>query len=233
MTPTDTPPTPPLILFSGMGADARLFSLQAPYFSRMIVPDWLPPNPRETLSEYGQRMAEQWNPNEPCFVGGASFGGLVALEVARHLPTRGCFLISSIRSRRELPWRYRWLTPFATTIPGVCVNLSQLFARAALGVSERFVRRNALSPLRVIAEDEGYFHRWAGVAALRWKPPKSGWPFPIFQIHGDRDTVFAAHRSQAETIVPGGGHLLPLTHPQIITRFFQEAMQQVPEQDLV
>ncbi|MCA9069219.1 MAG: alpha/beta hydrolase [Planctomycetaceae bacterium] len=215
----------PLILFSGMGSDARLFRLQAPHFSRMIVPDWLPPVPRETLPEYGQRMARQLNLNEPCFVGGASFGGLVALEVARHLPTRGCFLISSIRSRPELPWRYRWLTPFATLVPGLCVTLSQLFARAALGVTDRITKRNPLSPFRVIAEDEGDFHRWAGVATLRWSPPKEGWNFPIFQIHGDRDSVFDTHRSQAETIIPGGGHLLPLTHPQIITRFIQNGMQ--------
>lgn len=229
MQSPETPTTAPLILFSGMGADARLFKLQAPHFPQLIVPDWLPPEPKETLPEYGKRMAGQWDLDEPCFVGGASFGGLVALEVARHLPARGCFLISSIRSRRELPWRYRWLTPFASSIPGMSVFLSQLFARVALGVTASIRRPNPLSPLRVIVEDAGDFHRWAGVAALRWRPPKDGWPFPIFQIHGDHDSLFPIQRSQADTVIPGGGHLLPLTHPQIITRFLQDGMQQVPD----
>ncbi len=177
-------------------------------------------------------MAESLQVTEPCFVGGASFGGMVALEVARHLPAKGCFLISSIRSRRELPWRYRCLTPFARTIPGICVEVSQLFARGALAVSGRIFRPNVLSPLRVIAEEAGAFHRWAGVAALRWTPPREPWPFPVFQIHGDRDPVFHSRRSLAEVVVPGGGHLLPLTHPQIVNEFLKEGMQQAAGRDL-
>ncbi len=212
-------------MFSGMGADARLFSLQAMQFPNLMVPAWLPPETRETLSDYGKRMAESLSVSKPCFVGGASFGGMVALEVARHLPTKGCFLISTIRSRRELPWRYRWLTPFARLIPGVCTEVSQLFAKGVLASTERIVRPNVLSPLRVIAEEAGGFHRWAGVAALRWNPPREA-PYPVFQIHGDRDPVFNSGRSLAETIVPGGGHLLPLTHPQIVNQFLKEGIEQ-------
>ena len=75
----------PLILFSGMGADASVFLPQSLAFPNLTVPDWPIPNDDDDLTSYCSRMADSLALPQPCVVGGASFGGIVALEMTRHL----------------------------------------------------------------------------------------------------------------------------------------------------
>src|SRR6476619_5718672 len=82
---------PPLILLPGMAADGRLFRHQRTALPCLRTPDWIAPLDREPLAEYAQRFAQAINPGRRCFVGGASFGGLVALEMAAHLQAEACF----------------------------------------------------------------------------------------------------------------------------------------------
>ena len=217
--------SPALIMFPGMGASQRMFQAQRLAFPDLIVPEWIEPKYKESLSDYARRMAEAIDPGRPCIVGGASFGGMVALEVARHLETRACLLISSVRSRKELPWRYRWLVPLVTTIPGTCENLAGWGIRVGVAVSRPF-RKNTIqeSPLVHIANEQGRFLRWASIATLRWKPKPDAFPFPIEQIHGDADRVLESRHTTPNIVIPNGGHVLPLTHPVEINQFLMNAM---------
>src|SRR5687768_11148554 len=107
----------PLILLSGMGADERLFEPQREAFPNLQVPVWIDPLPGESLRAYAVRMAHKVDPGCPCIVGGASFGGMVALEMAPLLQARACLLIGSVRSSEELSWRWRALRPVAILGP--------------------------------------------------------------------------------------------------------------------
>jgi pimeloyl-ACP methyl ester carboxylesterase len=110
----------PLILLSGMGADERILEPQIEKFPRLIVPKWIDPLPNESIPSYARRFAERIDPTRPCFIGGASFGGFVAVEMARHLDAKACFLIGSVKSADDLPLRVRILRPAAAataTIP--------------------------------------------------------------------------------------------------------------------
>ena len=98
-----------LLLFPGMTPNPDVFSEQVNALSNITAVDYLAPEPRESLAQYADRMATHLEPNSPDFVGGLSFGGIVALEVAYRLDVRACFLISSIRCPSELPFRFRLL----------------------------------------------------------------------------------------------------------------------------
>src|SRR5262245_7658263 len=99
----------PLLLLPGMAADARLFEHQLARFPTLRVPSWIDPGRRESLRAYAARFARVVDPGVPCIVGGASFGGVVAQEMAKQLRAVACVLIGSIRSPAELPWRWRAL----------------------------------------------------------------------------------------------------------------------------
>ncbi|HEX4606599.1 MAG TPA: alpha/beta hydrolase [Urbifossiella sp.] len=119
MTPGPAPQNPParagvpIILLSGMAADERLFAAQVAAFPTLRVQPWVAPLPGESLRAYAARLAPVVDPGRPCLVGGASFGGVVALELAPHLPALGCVLIGSIRSPTGLPRRWRALRRMA------------------------------------------------------------------------------------------------------------------------
>lgn len=119
----------PIILLSGMAADERLFEAQVAAFPNLQVQPWMPPLPGESLRQYAARLAPLVDPGRTCLVGGASFGGVVALELAARLSALGCILIGSIRSPAGLPWQWRLLQPFATFGPETLRVLAGLAAR--------------------------------------------------------------------------------------------------------
>ena len=118
----------PIILLSGMAADERLFESQLAAFPELRVQPWIQPIPGESLRAYAARLVPLVNPGRPCIVGGASFGGVVALELAAHLPALACVLIGSIRSPAGLPRRWRLLRPVALLGPDALRVLAALAA---------------------------------------------------------------------------------------------------------
>ena len=56
---------PRLVLFSGMGADARVFAGQSREIEELVVPDWIAPEPGDSLASYAERWARKIDPGEP------------------------------------------------------------------------------------------------------------------------------------------------------------------------
>ncbi len=212
----------PLILLPGIGTDARVFAVQKMAFPQLVVPPWLPPRWQESLSEYAARMAEAVNPGGPCYIGGMSFGGMVALEMSRHLPVKACLLISSLRSARELPQWARWLGPGAWLLP----PWTDWVVSATGTVMLRTLGPVLPKPLKQSCSHLSRMYPcpmlpWACRAVVKWKPDPNSWTCPISHLHGDRDRVIPHRRTTPTQIVPDGGHVLPLTHPFVVNDFIR------------
>ncbi len=210
----------PLILLSGMGADSRLFSHQIEEIPELITPAWIPPLPRESLPAYAVRLANSIDPGRPCVVGGASFGGIVALEMAVHLQAAACVLISSVRSPAEFPWWYRVLRPVACLGPEGLAWVAGLVA----GASELSLGHRTAAQLRRLSRAESEFLRWASWAVLRWSPSTEVRRLRIHHIHGDSDRTFPVRLTRPDVIVAGAGHVLTLSHPQEVNEFLRRVM---------
>ena len=77
-------------LFSGLGADHRAFQyLDVPGYA-MIHVKWIEQEKNETLERYVKRLAKQITMPNPVFIG-LSFGGMVAIEVAKIVATEKLF----------------------------------------------------------------------------------------------------------------------------------------------
>jgi pimeloyl-ACP methyl ester carboxylesterase len=211
----------PMIFFPGMGADERLFASQRAAFANLVVPGWLAPRPDESLPDYAARFAAQVDPGTDCIVGGASFGGFVAVEIARHLRARACFLIGSARGPSELPLRIRTLRGVRRLLPRLPFEWAAPLATSSGAASGWAMGPAQRGVLRQLADADAAFLRWACGAVLTWPepPPLAA---PIFQIHGARDHVLPARRTRADVIVPGAGHLLAVTHPRHVNRFIEQ-----------
>jgi pimeloyl-ACP methyl ester carboxylesterase len=218
---------PPLILFSGMGADERVFRPQIEAFPNIVVPRWPAPRPDDTLCAYAQRLGKQVDPGRPCFVGGASFGGMIAIEVARHLPNvLGCFLIGSVRSPRELPARLRLLRPAARLARFVPFQLLPPVTRRGVALLGRFSSPATRGFLNQVSDADAAFLRWASHAVVTWEAPPAVAEFPIHQIHGDRDRILPWKRTKPDVLVRGAGHVLTLSHPREVNDFLHSRMRE-------
>lgn len=236
MTPPATPIWPtdpsaaaaardPLILFSGMGADERMFAKIRPSLPELTVPRWLPPERGETLRQYARRMSAVVDPNWPVFVGGASFGGFLALEMLPYLPNaRGCFLVGSVRSGNELPWLVKALRParpLCRIIPFQLAWWASGMLAATVGWA---MPRRMREFLKLGASLDPAFFRWAAEAVLTWgddgPPPATA--VPIHQIHGARDRVLPVKLTRPGAIIPGGGHVIALSDPDAVVQFIRD-----------
>jgi pimeloyl-ACP methyl ester carboxylesterase len=216
----------PLILLPGMGADARMFSALRGGLPGIVTPAWITPRPHESLVEYARRFAGTIDPGRPCFIGGASLGGVMALEVAAVLPNvRACFVIGSIRSASSRPWRVKILGPI-TPLVGILPRLSPLIVRL-LG---RWLRPPTRGVLMQLTEADPQFLRWASAAILRWQPSPETRNVRVHHIHGERDRVFPVRMTEADHIVPGAGHLISITHPQAVVEFLRVSMEMIQQE---
>lgn len=210
----------PLILLPGMGADARMFAPLRSALPQLVTPAWIEPKRGESLVSYARRLAKDVDPGRACYVGGTSFGGVVALEVAAALPSvRACFLIGSMRSPDGLPWRLKALRPL-TPLMGVLPLVSWLipplvgaaFGRRAQGIAQQ------------LADADAKFMRWAATAILAWKPSPEVAHVRVFQVHGGRDRVLPARLATADCLVKEAGHILSVTHSTETAEFLLARM---------
>ncbi len=215
-----------LILLPGLGADARLFAPQRSAFPRLEVPAWLPHEADESLQQYAERMAAAVNPGAPYYLGGASFGGMVALEMVRHLrpPPRAVFLMASGRSGQCIAPHLRYFVRFADFLPQRTFSLGQ-------GLTPLFVNKfGRLTPAQrqwfeaMLDGVSPAFVRWGIAAITDWEGPGE-LSVPVHHIHGGDDELIPVERVQPDVVIPGGGHLLNVTHADEVNGFLEKRMR--------
>ena len=212
-------------MLSGMAADERLFAAQLAAFPELRVVAWVEPRPGESLRAYAARLASKADPGRPWIVCGASFGGGVAFEMARHLPAVACVLIGSIRSPSRLPWRWRALAPLAWLGPDVLGVVASGLARVGMPfLTTRTVRR-----LHRLSRPDSTFVRWAACAVVRWQPGPSALRVRVYQIDGSDDRVLPVWPGDADVVVAGGGHALSLFSPEAVNDFLAGVVREVTQ----
>jgi len=199
---------PPLYLFSGLGADERMFRHLRLHHPHPQHIRWIPALANEPLPAYARRLLDQLEPTaEPPILLGLSFGGMVAQEVAKLIPVKKVILLSSLRCGPDLPWYYRlagalrlhqWL-PFGV------LRKWQRPLDWAFGAKTEEDRRLLKT---IVLETELPFLRWALHQILYWQQPQ---PNPNYvSIHGDRDKILPLRLHPNTLVVKGGEHLMLL-----------------------
>ena len=215
----------PIILLSGMGADARVFAKQMEALQTLSVPAWITPLPRESLSAYAARLAAEIDPGVPCFIGDASFGGFVALEMLSHLNVKACFLIGSVRSPDEFPRRFKMLKRLAQGVDALPFETAILLSKLALMSSGSRMTGHWPELVAQLSESDALFLKWACRAVLEWPGVSHAAHVPVYQIHGDKDFVLPVKNTTPDRIVSGGGHALSMSHPEAVTAFLKEMLE--------
>lgn len=213
-------PDSTLLMLPGMAVDERSLRPQRRAFPDLIVPAWIDPQSGETLPEYAARLARGLDGAKPALVGGVSFGGFVALELAAHLGVPTCVLIASVRSPSEMPRRFRALRPLA--------RLGPAGLGAAAGWASRWggssLRPGTARRLGRLAAPDAAFLRWACWAALDWEPSPAARSVRVRQIHGSDDRTFPLKYTAPDEVVAGAGHLLSQSHAAEVNAFLRRAL---------
>jgi pimeloyl-ACP methyl ester carboxylesterase len=204
---------PRIIFFPGLGADERLLAPQRALPADIEAPRWMEPlSERESLADYAKRFAATLDTSTPFYLAGISFGGFVALEVARHVRAKGVFLLSSCTSRHGIPHAYRLagdlLLPYLA--PAILNPLKALPSYVgSFGPNERFLCNKLVR--QMVRDCTPALFRWSIAALLTWDGYAED-VGPVIHIKGDRDRVLPHYLCRPTHLVRGAGHLMSLTH---------------------
>jgi pimeloyl-ACP methyl ester carboxylesterase len=221
-----------LIMLPGMGVDERLFQPQRRVFPNLEVPPWIEPRPRESLGDYAHRWAGTVDPSPPFYLGGVSFGGMVAYLAARHVKPQALFLVASCRSGRAIPPRFALCEPVSRLLPDWLLRCLRAPAANLVAWRAACDCRNARLLHDIAVDCSIPFQRWAGRAMVEWasdgEPPQPD--VPVYQIHGGRDRLIPLIPGEPTHVIPTGGHLINLTHADEVNAFIIERIRSLEAQ---
>ncbi|MEX2596448.1 MAG: alpha/beta hydrolase [Salibacteraceae bacterium] len=191
---------------SGLGADKAVFS-RLKLRKDIVVHHlpWLKPHYDEKIEHYACRMAEEIeNPQEAVLIG-LSFGGMMAIEIAKLFNVKQTILISSIKKDDEMP---PWLRFIGNTGMHKLVAIDKLLQQREL--SMRFFGCNSKDDRvmlqRLLDEADLETVAWSIDRALNWKNQII--PDRLVHIHGTADTVFPKLFSSPDYWIEQGSHFM-------------------------
>lgn len=206
-----------IYFLSGLGADKSVFHFLDLSFCEPVFLDWIPALPGETLAAYALRMRELI-PDEHPYIVGISFGGMLAVEIAKRDAAIKAFIISSAKTKHELPgWirackyfpAYKWLPDgLMRFIASKCNWLFGAEQKASIKIFKQ-----------IIAESNVPFNTWAVNAVVLWDnetvPPN------VFHIHGTLDLLLPYRCVTCNASVKHGKHLMIMDHAEEVSRMMR------------
>lgn len=192
-----------LFVFSGLGADKRIFEqLDLSAFDCFFI-DWIKPGKHETLQHYALRISKDIPENASIL--GVSFGGMLAVEIANHKKLNHLFLISTAKTKFELPILYRLVGKIGLgyLLPSKLLKKANFISYWFFGMKTTEEK----SLLKAILNDtDSYFLKWAMKAICLWNNEKI--PMKFTHIHGSADRILPFRKMNGAKKIESGGHLM-------------------------
>lgn len=192
----------------GLAASTEIFrNIKLPenkYVTHII--EWKIPEKGESMSDYAKRMAVAVKQNDSILIG-VSFGGVVVQAMSEYLSLRNLVLISSIKTRDELPKKLRFVQKLRLykLAPTSLIIKAKDLTRFAIG--PRSKKRLQLYNEYLHVRDKLYMD-WAIKNMVNFNRKN---PLPdIIHLHGDQDIVFPKKHIKNAIFCPGGTHIMIL-----------------------
>ena len=195
-----------------MGADCRMYS--DPEYRKLDnieFINWPSYKGEKTVSQMALRVITENKISKNQNIGGSSFGGIVASEIAQQLPVNKLILIGSTTTSARVNNLLKSLSNFSNHAPVKLVQF--LVGKAPMSYN------NAL--LKMFEETDPNFIKNMSKAIFEW----SGNINPgceLCVIHGMYDKVIKPPKEPVTLIK--GGHLIAMTHPKEVSSFLKNTL---------
>ncbi|NTE01423.1 alpha/beta hydrolase [Agrobacterium tumefaciens] len=192
---------------SGLGADKRIFSkIKLDEQIHIIHVDWITPLKRESLPDYAKRLSEIIDVSSAFILVGVSFGGMIAVEMAKTLNPKLTFTISSTILSNDLPFIYRLAGKFGLIrlIPSWILKSSNTITGNYFFGTKKIEERILLS--KIIADTNPKFLKWAIGSIITWQNTIK--PDNLIQIHGTEDRILYSKAAKVDFMIDKGTHFM-------------------------
>ena len=190
----------------GLAAGKEIFeniSLPTNEYEVHII-EWLIPSKKESIVVYAERMAAEVKEQNSVLIG-VSFGGVVAQEMSEFLNLKKLIIISSVKSKSELPRKMKFFktVPAYRLIPPSFLENTKNMVKYGLGIKSKTKLETYQKYLSV---KNTQYLKWAIKHMVGWDRTEE--IKNVIHIHGDKDPVFPVEKIKNCIIVPGGTHIM-------------------------
>lgn len=209
---------PHIYILTGLGADKTVFhKLRLDAFNHTFI-DWQMPTKDMSLEAYASLMAKQIVFENAVLVG-LSFGGIVAIEIAKQIPVKKVVLLATVKTKYELSPFQRLLgkTKLDKIVPKKMFTKVGPLAPYFFGLISK-EDKQILS--KILGKSSADFMRWAIAKIIRWE--NTTLVENYIHLHGNKDRLFSARYIKNYKKIEGAGHLITLTHSQVINQQLAE-----------
>jgi pimeloyl-ACP methyl ester carboxylesterase len=210
-------------MISGLGGTGVVFqNLVLPERFELMPIQWIEHRHAESLQDYSRRLVAQVDTARPFMLLGYSFGGAIAVEMAKVCSPMLTVIVSGVKSKKELPF---YLAPgelFGAHALSIFVHrmwnpILRLGSRIAFSTKDP----EALGLLtNMIREADPIFYQWGLRAMMDWD--NSDVPENILSIHGRGDRVLPLRYVKADVVIEDAGHFIIFSHGQQIGKIVAE-----------
>lgn len=201
-----------IYIISGLGADKRMFQNFSFEGYNVIHIDWILPLENEILQNYALRISENIK-DENAILIGLSFGGILSVEISKIKKFKKVFLLSSAKTKFEIPFYYRFLGKLnlLRIIPSSILKRVNSLTYFVFGV-----KTNAEKSLLkdIVRNTDERFLKWALHQIMNWK--NENYSENIVHIQGDSDLILPHVFVKYDYLIKGGTHFMTLNQSKEI-----------------
>ncbi len=211
-------------LIPGQGADYRLFgNLQLDSCYRTVFVHYPVPNKGESMNTYAERIALQIDTTQEFSLIGVSLGGMLSVELNEIIHPGKTIIISSAKSRSELPVRYKFLRffPLNHVVPPQLYKIGAQIAQPVVEPDRKNGREVFVAMLK--AKDPDFLKRSVNMI-IHWNR-KSYHP-EIIHIHGTNDHTLPLRHINADYEIKNGSHMMTFTKGREISELINRLLSE-------
>jgi len=205
----------------GVGANDKIFqNLELPGYE-VVHLKWPKHKKDEHIDTYVKKLLPQIKKDTlPIFIG-MSFGGIVAIELAKLVKPFKIIIISSIKTYHERPLKFLFLSSlkFHRLVPGKLVLEFRFWLNWLLG---KLTRQDFELIESMIAEANIEFNEWAVDQVIHWKNEEI--PDNLTHIHGTRDRIFPDFYIKDAYWIKGGSHFMIVNRAKEISKIINKEL---------
>ena len=199
-------------IFSGLGADKRVFQKMDFSAYNATFVDWVSPRRSDTIESYARRLTDQIHHEKPILIG-LSFGGIIATEIAKIIATEKIVLIASAKTKFEIPnyFRIAGKLKLHKLLPARFMKMPNVFSFWLFG-TENKTEKELLR--KILQDTDAKFLQWAIDKIVSWKNETEH--KNIVHIHGTADKILPMRFVNCQIKVVNGGHFMTLNKAEAL-----------------
>ena len=217
-----------IYLLPGLGFDHQIFSKLQLSVSNIQYINWIEPLKNENIKAYSKRLAKDIisNDGERIVLIGHSLGGIVSQEIACLKKIDKIILISSIKSRDEIPFHFKIIQP---------LYLHKLFTKGWTistvkfwGKQHDYESKEEQELFKdMVGKQSNQYLQWALKTLSIWEHPEIPHTTSLIQINGDSDKTFPIKLINTPNyVIEKAGHFMIYKHPQALSKIINDELEQ-------